>query len=206
MSNSWADISLMNAAGDTTFPICTFSYLYIHSTPPAADSGRLLQAFVTFVLSDDGQKMVEEFGFVKLSAATLLKARDAVKTITWPSTPWKFETFTGKGHDAGTWIGHDSVAIATLSDPNGEKTFSVKRSSRVSLVDVDVDLLKAKVDLLEASSSGPPGPTGPPGPPGPPGDLTVANTTAAPPADGAATLGGSIAAIIVSTFVSLVLC
>ena len=205
-SNSWADISLMNAAGDTTFPICTFSYLYIHTTPPTGDSGRLLQAFVTFVLSDEGQKMVQEFGFVKLSAATLLKARDAVKTITWPSTPWKFETFTGKGHDAGTWIGHDSVAIATLSDPNGEKTFSVKRSSRVSLVDVDVDLLKAKVDLLEASSSGPPGPTGPPGPPGPPGDLTVANTTAAPPADGAATLGGSIAAIIVSTFVSLVLC
>ena len=154
MSNSWADISLMNAAGDTTFPICTFSYLYIHSTPPAADSGRLLQAFVTFVLSDDGQKMVEEFGFVKLSAATLLKARNAVKTgITWPATPWKFETSTGKGHLAGEWVGHESVAISTLSDPNGEKTFSVKRGAwgdyARGVLESDLDKLVARVAVLE---------------------------------------------------------
>ena len=157
-SNSWADISLMNAAGDTTFPICTFSYLYIHATPPTADSGRLLQAFVTFVLSDDGQKMVEEFGFVKLSTATLLKARNVVKNvnnggITWPSTPWKFETSTGKGHDAGTWVGHDSVAIATLSDPNGEKTFSVKRGAwgdyARGVLESDLDKLVARVAVLE---------------------------------------------------------
>ena len=154
MSNSWADISLMNAAGDTTFPICTFSYLYIHSTPPAADSGRLLQAFVTFVLSDDGQKMVEEFGFVKLSAATLLKARNAVKTgITWPATPWKFETSTGKGHLAGEWVGHESVAISTLSDPNGEKTFSVKRGAwgdyARGVLESDLDKLVARVAVWE---------------------------------------------------------
>ena len=158
MSNSWADISLMNAAGDTTFPICTFSYLYIHSTQLSGESSALLQAFVTFVLSDDGQKMVEEFGFVKLSTATLLKARNVVKNvnnvgITWPSTPWKFETSTGKGHDAGTWVGHDSVAIATLSDPNGEKTFSVKRGAwgdyARGVLESDLDKLVARVAVLE---------------------------------------------------------
>ena len=157
-SNSWADVSLMNAAGDTTFPICTFSYLYIHSTQLSGESSALLQAFVTFVLSDDGQKMVEEFGFVKLSTATLLKARNVVKNvnnggITWPSTPWKFETSTGKGHDAGAWVGHDSVAIATLSDPNGEKTFSVKRGAwgdyARGVLESDLDKLVARVAVLE---------------------------------------------------------
>ena len=157
-SDSWAAISLMNAAGDTTFPICTFSYLYIHSTQLSGESSALLQAFVTFVLSDDGQKMVEEFGFVKLSTATLLKARNVVKNvnnggITWPSTPWKFETSTGKGHDAGAWVGHDSVAIATLSDPNGEKTFSVKRGAwgdyARGVLESDLDKLVARVAVLE---------------------------------------------------------
>ena len=157
-SADWNGFNLMNAAGDETFPICTFSYLYIHSTQLSGESSALLQAFVTFVLSDDGQKMVEEFGFVKLSTATLLKARNVVKNvnnggITWPSTPWKFETSTGKGHDAGTWVGHDSVAIATLSDPNGEKTFSVKRGAwgdyARGVLESDLDKLVARVAVLE---------------------------------------------------------
>ena len=152
MSNSWADISLMNAAGDTTFPICTFSYLYIHAAPPTGDSGRLLQAFVTFVLSDDGQKMVEEFGFVKLSTATLAKSRAALAAVTYTGTavaPWQFETATGKGNAAGTW----PTTASDLTTPNGMKTFSVKRGAwgdyARGVLESDLDKLVARVAVLE---------------------------------------------------------
>ena len=66
---------------------------------------------------------------------------------------FRSETSTGKGHDAGTWVGHDSVAIATLSDPNGEKTFSVKRGAwgdyARGVLESDLDKLVARVAVLE---------------------------------------------------------
>ena len=55
-SADWNGFDLMNAAGDDTFPICTFSYLYIHKSMADSESARLLQAFATFVLSDEGQR------------------------------------------------------------------------------------------------------------------------------------------------------
>ena len=77
-SADWNGFNLMNAAGDETFPICTFSYMYIHKSMADSESARPLQAFATFVLSDEGQGMLSEFGFVKLSTGTLAKDRKSV--------------------------------------------------------------------------------------------------------------------------------
>ena len=73
-------IHLMNAAGDETFPICTFSYLYIHKSirqrirqaPAGVRHLRPLRR---------GQGMLSEFGFVKLSTATLAKSRAALARL-----------------------------------------------------------------------------------------------------------------------------
>lgn len=151
--DSWHDVSLMNAAGDTTFPICTFSYLYIHETQPNGESARLLQAFATFVLSDEGQDMLAEFGFVKLAADTLAKSRAALASVTWgTSTAWEFETATGKNKDGGAIVGGlDSNNVAT--GPNGLKVFSVKRGAwgdyERGVIKSDLEKLAARVATLE---------------------------------------------------------
>ena len=151
-SNSWAPISLMNAAGDETFPICTFSYMYIHKSIADSESARLLQAFATFVLSDEGQGMLSEFGFVKLSTATLAKSRAALAAVTYTGTavaPWQFETATGKGNAAGTW----PTTASALTTPNGMKIFSVKRGAwgdyARGVLESDLDKLVARVAVLE---------------------------------------------------------
>ena len=114
-SADWNGFNLMNADGDETFPICTFSYMYIHKKIQDSESARLLQAFATFVLSDDGQGMLSDFGFVKLSTATLAKSRAALAAVTYTGTavaPWQFETATGKGNAAGTWPTTDKIGRA----------------------------------------------------------------------------------------------
>ena len=150
---SWHDVSLMNVAGDTTFPICTFSYMYIHKNQPNGESSRLLQAFATFVLSDEGQGMLADFGFVKLAPDTLAKSRAALNQVTWgTSTAWEFETATGKNKDGADIVGGlDSNNVAT--GPNGLKVFSVKRGAwgdyERGVIKSDLEKLAARVATLE---------------------------------------------------------
>ena len=152
-SADWNGFDLMNAAGDETFPICTFSYMYIHKSIADSESARLLQAFATFVLSDEGQGMLSEFGFVKLSTATLAKSRAALAAVTYTGNtavaPWQFETATGKGNAAGTW----PTTASALTTPNGMKIFSVKRGAwgdyARGVLESDLDKLVARVAVLE---------------------------------------------------------
>jgi ABC-type phosphate transport system substrate-binding protein len=162
-SADWNGFNLMNADGDETFPICTFSYMYIHKKIQDSESARLLQAFATFVLSDDGQGMLSEFGFVKLSTATLAKSRAALALVDYATdgggvttNPWKFEasidkTGASKGSTAGTWPTTDNAV--TVSTPNGNKIFSVKRGAwgdySRGVLESDLDKLVARVAVLE---------------------------------------------------------
>ena len=146
--DSWHDVSLMNAAGDTTFPICTFSYMYIHKNQPDGESARLLEAFATFVLSDEGQGMLEDFGFVKLATDTLTKSRAALASVNWGnSAAWEFETATGKDKDG------NAIAGAGGSGPNGLKVFSVKRGAwgdyERGVIKSDLEKLATRVATLE---------------------------------------------------------
>ena len=152
-SADWNGFDLMNAAGDETFPICTFSYMYIRKSIADSESARLLQAFATFVLSDEGQGMLSEFGFVKLSTATLAKSRAALAAVTYTNggtavPAWEFETATGKGNTAGTW----PTTASALTTPNGMKIFSVKRGAwgdyARGVLESDLDKLVARVAVL----------------------------------------------------------
>ena len=154
--DSWHNVSLMNAAGDTTFPITTFSYMYIHENQPDGESARLLEAFATFVLSDEGQDMLEDFGFVKLATDTLTKSRDALASVNWgTSAAWEFETAdgkVGKDKDGNTIVGGlDSNGVATGA--NGLKVFSGKRGAwgdyERGVIKSDLEKLAARVATLE---------------------------------------------------------
>ena len=148
-TDSFHAVSLMDQAGDTTWPICTFSYMYIRKDMSQWDDGpkaALVKAFAQFVLSDEGQGMLPDFGFKGIPTSLRTSARTQVDAISLPSgqTAWTFETSTGK-----------DAAGSTITNPNDANIFSVKRQSwadveRESLVE-DVAELKELVANLTAA-------------------------------------------------------
>ena len=156
--NTWEDVSLMNQAGADTWPICTFSYLYIKKdmsgwSGEEAKTAALVKAFAEFVLSEEAQDMLPEFGFVGLPADILTKARSAVSSILVPAnTEWTFEKDTNDKLDMLTGA-TDETAAGVIVGQN-PLTFSSKRSAyadyeRTKLV-AAVAALEAQVATLQA--------------------------------------------------------
>ena len=154
--NTWEDVSLMNQAGADTWPICTFSYLYIKKdmrlwSGEEAKTAALVKAFAEFVLSEEAQDMLPEFGFVGLPAEILAKARTAVSGIQVPAnTEWTFEKDTNYKLNMVTGV-TDETAEIIGQDP---LVFSSKRSAyadyeRTKLV-AAVAALEAQVATLQA--------------------------------------------------------
>ena len=156
--NTWEDVSLMNQAGPVTWPICTFSYLYIKKdmslwSGEEAKTAALVKAFAQFVLSEEAQEMLPEFGFVGLPADILTKARTAVSGIQVPAnTEWTFEKATNDKLDMLTGATDETAAgVIVGQDP---LVFSSKRSAyadyeRTKLV-AAVAALEAQVATLQA--------------------------------------------------------
>jgi len=92
---SWAATSLMNKAGDATWPICTFSYLYIRKDLTSLGrSGAAVKAFAEFILSAEGQGLAPEFAFVKIpdSLRAVGLAGLAQLKLSADATPYIFES------------------------------------------------------------------------------------------------------------------
>ena len=159
-SNTWEDVSLMNLAGENTWPICTFSYMYIRKdmsgwTGDDEKSAWLVKAFAQFVLSEEAQDMLPEFGFVGLPAEILEQARIAVDGIVLPgivlpaTEVWQFEKDTNDKLDMLTGLTDADEPIVGQNP----FVFSSKRSAyadyeRTKLV-ATVAALQAKVDALQ---------------------------------------------------------
>jgi len=149
--NTWEDVSLMNQAGPVTWPICTFSYLYIKKdmsgwSGDEAKTAALVKAFAQFVLSEEAQDMLPEFGFVGLPPAILTKARTAVSGIQVPAgTEWTFEKDTNDKLDMLTGA-TDETAAGVIVGQN-PLVFSSKRSA---YADYERTKLVAAVAALEA--------------------------------------------------------
>ena len=100
-NRSWANVNLLNAPGVNTWPIVTFSYIYINTNLTSeGQSGALAKAFVEFLLSDECQNSedghLHEFGFKPLSSDLLADCKKAVSQIVLHPdvTPFVFETST----------------------------------------------------------------------------------------------------------------
>ena len=156
--NTWEDVSLMNQAGPVTWPICTFSYLYIKKdmslwSGEEAKTAALVKAFAQFVLSEEAQDMLPEFGFVGLPADILTKARTAVSGIQVPTgTEWTFEKDTNDKLDMLTGATDETAAGVIVGQH--PLVFSSKRSAyadyeRTKLV-AAVAALEAQVATLQA--------------------------------------------------------
>lgn len=139
MSQSWHTVSLMNQAGANTWPICTFSYLYIRKDMSDASlnrTGPLVKAFAEFVLSAEGQAMVPEFGFNGLSSDLLTAARTALTSIslTTNAVQWTFETSTAKFTGMAPTV--FSVKRATYNDIEREAMAADVTTMKAQIADL----------------------------------------------------------------------
>jgi ABC-type phosphate transport system substrate-binding protein len=148
-TSTWADVTLMDQAGESTWPICTFSYMYIKKdmsgwTGDDAKTAALVKAFAQFVLSEEAQLMLPEFGFVGLPSSILLKARTAVNAIALPddNAAWKFETDTNKDDAAQSIVGQYPLVFSS-------KRRAYADYERSELVE-KVAALQAQVTTLQA--------------------------------------------------------
>ena len=74
----------MNKAGAKSWPITTFSYLYIRKDLTALGrSGAAVKAFAEFILSEEGQNMPEQFGFKPVPESIVTMGRE-VSGAGWP--------------------------------------------------------------------------------------------------------------------------
>ena len=156
-TNTWEAVTLTDQAGESTWPICTFSYMYIENdmsgwTGDDVKSAALVKAFAQFVLSEEAQDMLPEFGFVGLPSSILLKARTAVNAIVLPAgaEAWKFEKDTNDLLNMQTGVTDATQSIIG----QGPLIFSSKRSAyadyeRTKLVE-KVAALQAQVTTLQA--------------------------------------------------------
>jgi hypothetical protein len=112
-----------------------------------AKTAALVKAFAQFVLSEEAQAMLPEFGFVGLPAPHILtKARTAVSGILVPAnTEWTFEKDTNDKLDMLTGA-TDETAAGVIVGQN-PLTFSSKRSA---YADYERTKLVAAVAALEA--------------------------------------------------------
>lgn len=120
--SDWSAVSLLNAPGPNTWPITLITYIWAAVDMTGAGyKGPLLKAFLTYLLSAEGQAAVPVFEFTPLPPSLLATAQAAVAMIrTDPTQPaWQFESATQTTN--ATWI-----SIGGGANPN---TFSVNRVS-----------------------------------------------------------------------------
>jgi ABC-type phosphate transport system substrate-binding protein len=145
--DSWAAVTLMDQAGDASWPICTFSYLYIRKDMSGFNNNTaaLVRAFALLVLSDEAQAMLPDFGFVGIPADMRTLGRAAVDIVTPPGSTveWKFETKTNFPLNMQTMV--DS---STAFDGNGERVFSGKR---MAYADYERGAMVKQIAALEAA-------------------------------------------------------
>lgn len=168
-TGDWADQNILNQAGDNTWPISTFSYMYIRqdmstaldginpglntdgaTNPIDKDTAWLVKAFAEFVLSEEGQDMLPDFGFVKMPTSLLTKAKTELARVTWPAAqgtrgPWIFEGSKNKDLDGNTIVGA------------GDRVFSKKRKAfddhDRGVIKSDIALLQQQVEALSEALS-----------------------------------------------------
>jgi len=153
----WSAVNLMNKAGDKTWPMTTFSYLYLDSNMSAYnnETAALAQAFALFILSDECQGYLPDFGFSPIPKTTRDASIAALNSIKMPAgaVRWTFETakstqkIVGMGAKvfSGKRQAYSGYAITHLEGVESAV------ESRVAALEVAIKAHEAVEDALRAS-------------------------------------------------------
>jgi phosphate transport system substrate-binding protein len=77
---------IINGAGDTTYPIASYTYLLVYADQKDANKGKTLVAFIAWALTD-GQAEEKAIGYAPLPASVQAKALAELHTITAGGSP-----------------------------------------------------------------------------------------------------------------------
>ena len=88
---SWSSVSMVNAPGDTSYPIASFVYILLYkelSTDPGIDQSKAkaLTDFFSWAITD-GQKLAPNLGYVPLPDQVVKLDQDTLKSLTFQGKP-----------------------------------------------------------------------------------------------------------------------
>jgi len=88
---SWSSVSMVDAPGDTSYPIASFTYVLVYkelSTDPGIDQSKAkaLTDFFSWAITD-GQKSAPNLGYVPLPDQVVKLDQDTIKSLTFNGKP-----------------------------------------------------------------------------------------------------------------------
>jgi phosphate transport system permease protein/phosphate transport system substrate-binding protein len=88
---SWKDISVVNAPGKDSYPVASFSYLFLFkelSTNPSIDEtkAKALVDFISWAITD-GQTFAPDLGYVPLTDDVVKLNQETLKSLTYKGSP-----------------------------------------------------------------------------------------------------------------------
>jgi phosphate transport system permease protein/phosphate transport system substrate-binding protein len=89
--SSWSSVSMVDAPGDTSYPIASFVYILLYkelSTDPGIDQtkAKALTEFFPWAITD-GQKLAPSLGYVPLPDQVVKLDQDTIKSLTFNGKP-----------------------------------------------------------------------------------------------------------------------
>jgi len=104
----WSNVNLYDQDGPSTWPIVQFSYLYLQQdqTHMDGETAGMVDAFVTYTLSVEGQRALEDFSFVGVPNDVLEKNAESLSLVEQPTDFHKFtfESSTEPYNGAGEYV------------------------------------------------------------------------------------------------------
>ena len=146
----FSSVNLYNLAGATTWPITMISYFYVEQDLSAMEpsTAALLYAFISFILSSEGQSLAEDNLFVGLPQAILDYNAATLATLVMPSG-YVALTF----EDAATTQPWDGAASTVLSGKRQSYDSYLNSRQEATILELEATVASqaAKIAVLEAA-------------------------------------------------------
>jgi len=87
---SWSNVTLLNAPGNSSYPIASFTYLLVYKDMSAGinniDKAKALANFISWAITD-GQKFAPDLGYVPLPGQVVQHNQETLKSLTFNGQP-----------------------------------------------------------------------------------------------------------------------
>ncbi|MGI0005702.1 MAG: phosphate ABC transporter substrate-binding protein PstS [Nitrososphaera sp.] len=160
---SWTGVSLLDAPGDDSYPIASFSYLLLYkemsTSTDSAEKAQALAEFVAWAISSAGQQHAEELSYVPLPDAVVQLNMETLALLTYDGQQL-MEGQGGAGQSsASAEFGGNTYTVLARSESATATSASINDAESVEVAfegsgDVELTLPKSMIDGITAVSTG----------------------------------------------------
>ncbi|AIC16347.1 phosphate ABC transporter substrate-binding protein PstS [Nitrososphaera viennensis] len=162
---SWANVSLLDAPGDDSYPIASFSYLLLYkemSTTPKVNSMQKAQAIVDFIawaISPEGQKHAEELSYVPLPDNVVQANMQTLASLTYNGQPVMQQQSGQQSSTVSATFEGKSYPVKVSSATAKVTNIAINAGQSIDVGfdkpgDVELTLPKAMIDGIQVVSAG----------------------------------------------------